>query len=492
MSEFSQMISEYMAEKNITVPSLAHYCGMDRSYLYKIIRGKRTPSEKAVVEKIAEYLHMTPKEQSQLKEKWRIAQMGADVYYRRRSVFRFLNDFPFESNGQNHRVEFSASLKQEADRECREVPPGKENSEDSILISKNEIRARLLHLFLQTAKEQDGVIRMLLPPDQGILHLFSYLDDSAGIRVEHLFAFDSGSRQTVEGSSYNLDCMRNIIPLYTYSIDYRSYYYYGDPVGQNSMMNIYPYLILAGEEALLLTENLHTAMVVKDSKSIALLKHMFKERLNRSRPVAKKMKDPLDLLRSMMTAVLSQTGTGYSFQLIPCITPRLTMEMLQEHMLIPPEMAPMLAELYENYPRNSADLSAGSYVFTSLSGDGVRYFMETGRVAEYPYSLYTPLRMEERKKILREIIRNSEQNLVQYRMLRENMGSVRYGVDIFVCQNSGYMLFQNPKNKEMIFLDVLETSLLSAIYDYLETMDPDLFYTQEEMKAILTGILEEF
>lgn len=59
MSEFSDLLSSYIEEKEIKVYALLEYCNLDRSTMYKIINGKRNPTSEAVFQKIAEFLHLT-------------------------------------------------------------------------------------------------------------------------------------------------------------------------------------------------------------------------------------------------------------------------------------------------------------------------------------------------------------------------------------------------------------------------------------------------
>ena len=68
MSEFSDLLSSYIDEKEIKVYSLLEYCNLDRSTMYKIINGKRNPTSEAVFQKIAEFLHLTPVEYRKFKE----------------------------------------------------------------------------------------------------------------------------------------------------------------------------------------------------------------------------------------------------------------------------------------------------------------------------------------------------------------------------------------------------------------------------------------
>ena len=53
MSVFSDLLSEYITMKDVGVYPLSQFCGLDRSFMYKIINGKRNPSGEDVVRKMA-------------------------------------------------------------------------------------------------------------------------------------------------------------------------------------------------------------------------------------------------------------------------------------------------------------------------------------------------------------------------------------------------------------------------------------------------------
>jgi len=82
-----------MREKEIKTYSIAQFCGIDRSNMYKMIKGKRTPSSAETVERMAEYMRLTPLERSQLLEAYQVTVVGYDTYHRRKSVQDFLRTF---------------------------------------------------------------------------------------------------------------------------------------------------------------------------------------------------------------------------------------------------------------------------------------------------------------------------------------------------------------------------------------------------------------
>ena len=90
MSVFSDLLKNYIHEKNVKVMSLAHYCNLERSTVYKFINGKREPMSVELVEQIAYFIKLTPLESYQLKEAWKVARMGERPYYIRKSIEHFM------------------------------------------------------------------------------------------------------------------------------------------------------------------------------------------------------------------------------------------------------------------------------------------------------------------------------------------------------------------------------------------------------------------
>lgn len=104
MSVFSDLLKNYIHEKNVKVMPLAHYCNLERSTVYKFINGKREPMSAELVEQIAYFIKLTPLETYQLKEAWKVARMGETPYYIRKSIEHFMTDFPNRSTPASHNI----------------------------------------------------------------------------------------------------------------------------------------------------------------------------------------------------------------------------------------------------------------------------------------------------------------------------------------------------------------------------------------------------
>lgn len=67
MSIFSDSLKHYIEKNNIRVLPLARYCDIERSTVYKFITGKRLPHSLELVEKMAQFMRLSPLETEKLK-----------------------------------------------------------------------------------------------------------------------------------------------------------------------------------------------------------------------------------------------------------------------------------------------------------------------------------------------------------------------------------------------------------------------------------------
>ena len=70
MSDFSELLSNFVAEKKADITQMVKYCGFDRSTMYKILKGKRNPPPLDVVNTIGQFLRLTQPELQHLAETW--------------------------------------------------------------------------------------------------------------------------------------------------------------------------------------------------------------------------------------------------------------------------------------------------------------------------------------------------------------------------------------------------------------------------------------
>ena len=83
MTSFHDLLVRYINERKVAVARMAEYCGLERSSLYRILRGQRTPANEELVRQMAAYLCLNPAEEDDLLLAYRVELIGYEKYSRR-------------------------------------------------------------------------------------------------------------------------------------------------------------------------------------------------------------------------------------------------------------------------------------------------------------------------------------------------------------------------------------------------------------------------
>ena len=94
MNTFSGLLSSFVHQKDISVYPMTRYCGVDRTLMYKYLNGKDYPKEQAVVERMGDFMRLSPSEYEDLLTAWKIEKIGWKNWNSRRNVEDFLLNFP--------------------------------------------------------------------------------------------------------------------------------------------------------------------------------------------------------------------------------------------------------------------------------------------------------------------------------------------------------------------------------------------------------------
>lgn len=155
MSIFSDSLKHYIEKNNIRVLPLARYCDIERSTVYKFITGKRLPHSLELVEKMAQFMRLSPLETEKLKNAWKIVSIGPDIYYSRKSVEDFICHFPCKPFSPLPVP--SISVSDNVRQDC------------TVLSSQQYIDNYVHQIILAEANKKHGKIGLFLQPDYPFL-----------------------------------------------------------------------------------------------------------------------------------------------------------------------------------------------------------------------------------------------------------------------------------------------------------------------------------
>lgn len=476
MSEFSDLMTLYVKSKDIKTYTMAQYCDLDRSTMYKIINGKRNPSSESLVCKISEFMRLSPLEHSELIEAYRMTLIGYEVYYRRKTVCDFFSSF---SNSFNDFPELSMSQSQFS--MPASVMP---------LEGRSVIDHAIYNTVMLEAQKSSGHLKLLLQPDDHfIMKLLTFVSkEKASLKIDHILCLNNMETITASKKNYNLLCLKNIMPLYICSHNYNSYYYYENIISHSSIFNFLPYLILTSDYAIALSADMEMGVIYYDKSMIGFFNRLYKKYLSHTSLIGERIGSIVPDFKYFEYTKIGQTP-GVSFQTEPCLVPMFNKNIINKYLRKTFTNTGQFVDNFMEHIQKVMSLiknNKTTYIFTI---DGVISFLETGRLSEFPVEMYDPLSLDDRIYLINKLVTVCKN--YSYKILKQNFGNPRSRLCVYANPQHSYLLFPSVNN-DLIYLDLEEPSILNAFYDYLTNLREDAFYTKAESIEVLERLIKKY
>ena len=476
MPDFATLLSEHIHNKNIKTYALAQYCNLDRSNMYKIIKGQRKPSSLEMVEKMCKFMHLSPSEQADMEESYHIALIGRENYYRRKAVQQFFEEFRIPT------LQLPATSPSNASDYADNA---------TLLHSHLEINRSLLYIIASELKKSGGKISLLIQPDytflMNILTAGGYA--SSSVDIDHIICLNNNQNVSFARQNYNLNCLRNILPLYSNHYQYNCYYYYDDIDAVTSAFALFPDAVITTEYACLISSDMQSGFITKDPESLKLFSYLFSQYLAQTTPLLRPVTDLGGQIQYVENTMQNITE-GYFFQMLPCLTRFLTRDMLETYIVKDLPHRSELLDRLQNYLHELQSIPASADLTFICSIEGIRKFLNTGRVGEYPAYAYTPLNLSDRLFLIRQLANSmlNEHN----RLLKRAIGMIDHEFYLFAGRQYGYFMFQTSNTDRMIYLNIEEPGLLFTFFDFCDTLDDEIFFTSEEAYRKIHDLIQEY
>lgn len=480
MSIFSEMLSEYIREKEIKVFSLVKYCGIDRSTMYKIINGKRNPPTPELFQKIADFLHLTPVEYQRFEEAWKITLTGHDVYYRRKSVENFISYFPSPA---------SVSIPDQPDFHISEETCRSPQAASTIT-SRQQLNAHLHHMLLTESGKKSGKIALLLQPDYDFLFgLLSSLNPSGSLKIQHLLCITGKDTFTDQNYLYNLSCLRKIFPLYMAGLDYVPRFFYDQIQSHYHNFNMFPCLILTSDQALMCDPEYKSGILYNSLEIVELLWKEFLSFYDKCSSLftcAPLFPESPDAYFDILLDTTDQ-DLFIGIQPESCFTPFFTPSLLNEifnHDI--PYGEKILQSALKAFDNNRRKLLLGKFILY-FTEEGIEYFARTGLIEEFPRMFYTPLNPDQRLQLLNAVLSSCQDGA--YRILKHPLSHLPANLRLYIRNGQCCISFINNE-MEIVLLQILESSFFATFQDYMENMETSCYYTEKESSAIIQRLID--
>ena len=478
---FSQLLTKYIHSKDINVYSMAQFCGADRANMYKYISGDRKPPSLELVRKMSAFMQLTPNEYDSLLEAYNIASVGAKTYYRRKAILNLLTNF------ENYTIS-EASL--------TTVPPSRSIplAEVTVLNGQTKLLQYIFDILMLESSKKNGYVRLLMPPDfpAVIEYLVSLGYHEHTLKIEHIFCLNNAEQSFHHEQPYNLECLRKILPLYVCGCSYNSYYYYKDSPPDESLLSLFPYLVLTSENALIFSESLMKGILFHNTASVSLYQEVFQKCIQTVLPLATKIPDVMSQLCYLQKLDLKTKNT-LMFEPVPCMTYFMPESFLEKYVYKDSDFRSSTLELltlFFSQAKENFKNSKTSFIFTE---QGIRNFLETGRIEEYPSNIYAPFSTKDRLYLIRLFMKTCDPS--QMYLLRDHSFPARNGIYIYITPNNGYLMIPVANESleySQIFLDLSEPGLLTDFYDFCSYLKDDCCYSYKDAIGRLENILLEY
>ncbi len=280
MSIFSDLLGKHIAAKAIKSNEMAQFCGIERSFMYKIIKGTRHVANMDTVLLMAEYLRLTPSERNDFIESYKISVDGLENYYRRKSILELFENFKKYSE--------IYSTPTPAPLSCFPDTPGV-----STITGQNEINHQLFYILFLESRTNDPQIRLLIQPDSDFLmNLLPTLGyENKNLSISHIICFNSSDQLTINKKNYNLTCLKKILPVYCCACKYNVYYYYGELVHSSNELLLFPYLVLTSRHAFLLSRDMRSGILFQTEESLRFFHQIYDQYLEHTSSFGVTMSD---------------------------------------------------------------------------------------------------------------------------------------------------------------------------------------------------------
>ena len=467
MSQFSNFLNDLVHQREISVKDLANSCGINRTLLHKIMSGNRNPSDEVVVKKIAENLLLSDDDYEELLQKFKIVQMGENVYSRRKKVAEIIHSLSHIKNEKNQSFSFKSNLNIS------------DTSNLSTYYNQDDL-VKNIQIILQYAVQQKSNLYIIAQPSNILNQILKYcVDDKDEVSIQHIFCLDNIS---IEKSSdnYNLDAFLYVSQLVIDYKNYQPFYYYDIKKSHINSTSIMPYVIITKNFVICTDSDFNTGFICKMDNYVEFYMKQFDNLKTKSKVLLTSLHDSPSIESFYRNATLMNIAYNYQSQIVLCCDKKIFYDFVNGPDEFKNQACQLLEEITQNHLSHKTE--------NIFSEAGIKDFMETGKILDFPEHLYTPIPIDSRKKVLERMIQLMEDDIWDYRIVKNEYDMFLH--QLCISGDSTHIDIQYAVDESRCHISLDEKSLIFAFVDYIQYLyESNKVYTKEETIEILKKYL---
>lgn len=457
MSDFTVFLQQYMEENEITPAELARELNMERSTVFRYIKGTRIPSDEKIVWQIAEALRMAMPDKKALVEAYDRISLGEQVvnsYHCVRTMFQTM---------KQRKEQMETGIPQHVLRDALW-----KRGQNVHLKSKKEIEWYIAALFLRLREQNGGreTLHLLMQPfyhevQESLISVFGGTEQ----KIEQIICLE----QRFDKSYENMDVFRTILPMCFADLQYEVRYYYEFMTHHINKLSWMPNVIAAGACVLQFDYEMTCGIFIWDENYARAVQNQYQK--------LHALTEPFLVQQDGKTADASRQSE----------TRREAEESGEEDAAIMMCRRPFTEYCNEDYWKGMIYCGDRKRkLFHCFEKASMLEFMETGRNGCFPKENAESFRPEERIRMIRRMIRLMQDEIVICCMLKE---SIDLPEDFCFCwggKNAPYLsvkLIKEDRNVEILIKDKGMCQIFRQFLEYLEKKG--WLYSQKESLAFL-------
>lgn len=476
MNPFSTKLKSFLDEKQVKIPDVERFTGINRSTLYKLINGQREPTDIETVYQLEDCLCLNHLQREELTEAYYLTRMGPLSYYGRKEVIKFYHELSLSKDYETSPfLPFAAIHLNDKER--------------IVLNGVQNVNLAIEYFLYDAAQNQkdDEIILSETILDDVTLSIIQKIGKLfPEVRLSHLLMLDNTMEKTVATSHelYNINILGKLLPLAPKFPNYTVYYRYGSIQAEKTNPAYLPNVVIAGEYVIQYSSSHRYGIVTRDASVRELYSKLLSENKSISKPLFYSSSfqdwDNLSYLTGLQQVALENDPTYIS---LPGI---FAYSILAKYGSQDPKL---FSTLHINQKRMETFVEKNPYIINHklIQGPGktylfskasVDYFANYGRLSDIPNSWVNQLTVEERIATLqRWVLQVHQCNLIMI-----DFPEISTPVSIFSVATMSKVIFvrMDEELHAVISAEIQEPSIVHAFYDFWDELVKDKEYSQED------------
>ncbi len=476
MSEFSKYLDDLIKCRGLKLVQVAKICKIDTSTIFRWANGKVLPKSWERLEPLVKKLRLTPYEASTLRNAYRKELLGESQSQCFEEIIKIFHILQQKQKRYRQGVQGEGAMR----------PEGRAHDFGfCALEGKVEVWRHIQSVLGRDLGKAGSKVYLRLHDisDVLLMELKELCSQGLGGSISILICEGSGAASRAEEK---LIQMRKVLDLL---FGQREIYIYYLDASEGAVWEGQNWIVTEGC-FLQFSNDMSRGMATEDRTWIAFFQEQMQQLEERRTPIHK------DFIGAMEYVGRGGAREGIQAAVVeymPCVGMGLTEEILRDR--IYPEVPfreEMIQKILEGQPGRA--LGVG-HLFSYFTKEGLAEFMESGQVEIFPYKVYRPATLQQRRQILANLIALAEQEpSIHYFMLKEGFLGMK---GIYVEQRDGIgnslrieLQFGSGEKEGIAIFDWEIQKAYRVFFAYLK--ESVNVYGEEETLAYLREVLERY